>query len=421
MINKLKTLVKNKNNIFLFSNMVFSGSTYLVMLYIPFLLNVEKMAQLSIIYNAMLTLVFIFELGISVAFLRFYQIKKNVLIISSVIQLLLVLILITLGNTYLGGGLFSLLNFGDSGPSKEIFFFAVICQLSWIFAKNILLSLKYYEYILILSVSVFMMRICSLYLLDTGNIDIDIENILIASFIVPFIPVAMVTIISNIKNIITIRIEYLSIRSIKIFSQQTIRFLKFSLFTYTIGLLYVLTSRYLMLYLSENGNDAIIADLGYAMTFLGVITIFSVSFRTYYISIFKRNDKNSIHIYLDNYLKKIKILATFGVFISVAISIVFLLVKPEYLSINSAIFLLINLISSSLVLLFSLITFLARTMNYNSLELKINIVRLLLVCITCHSIIPIYPVFGFLIINLIIVLAEIYFSKIVLKNLKYAC
>ena len=50
------------------------------------------------------------------------------------------------GNTYLGTGLFSLLNFSDLGPSKNIFFLSVICQLTWIFSRNILLSQKYYLY-----------------------------------------------------------------------------------------------------------------------------------------------------------------------------------------------------------------------------------------------------------------------------------
>ena len=415
---QIKDTYQKKHHMFLFSNVVFSGSTYLGMIYIPFLLNIDEMADLSILYNAMLILMYLIELGITVSFLRFYQIKKHVLIINSIIQLLLIAFLIILGSTYLGGELFGWLNIANLDTSKELFFLSIICQLSWIFAKNILLTLKHYEYILLFSLSILIVRIIGIYLLDAENINI--KNILITFFIIPFIPAALFTIINNLKNIISIRIQYLSMRIINIFLRQSMQFLKFSLFAYIIGLLYILSNRYIILYLSESGQNEMIADLGYAMSFMGIITVFSLSFRTYYISIFKFSDINSINKYLDNYLKKIKVFAFFGILISFGIVTFFLLVKPEYLSINSVIFLLIKLISAGLVLLFSLITFLARTMNFNRLELKINLVRFFLVCGACHSIIPLYPIFGFIIINLIIVLVEIYFSKIVLRKLKYA-
>lgn len=420
--NFLKTLVNEfqiniNQSLFFITNAIFSFSTFMVMASIPFLISVDEMAELSIIYNAVILSVTFLEIGITATFLRYYQIKKKSIINFSVIEFIIISFLIILGNTQLGNVFFTSFNLEKSAVSKDIFFYIILCQLLWIYSKNKLLSLKRFKTLFVLSVCIFSMRLIGIYYM-IFNI-IKIEDALIIFFIYPFIFLAPIVLINNLKNIFLLKLQKFSYRSVRVFFKLTRSILRFTFSTFLIGLIYVFTVRYLLFYLSGTDNVQLIADLGYSLTFVGIITIFTQSFRSFYISKFKLNDKRLIHEYLDTYISKTKIYSIVVVTLCLILSVSFYFIKPSYLTVNSALFLFINLISFSFVFLLSLITFLSKTMDYNSIELKINIVRFLLVFIICNFVVLDLPIFGFIFINLSILLSEAYFAMIVLKKVGY--
>lgn len=388
------------------------------MLLVPYFLNADKMAELSSVYNALMILLFVFEFGISMSFLRFYQIKKITFLINSLSQMGILLLLLLIVLASFSSTFFHLLNLDDFAVDKALFFLALAGQLSWIFAKNLLISIKNYRVIAGLAMSIFALRIAGFFYLK--NIDIlVIDEILLSMFIIPFALSFFFVITLNMQTIVKIQKEVLNLKLIKLFFVQLKHFGKFSIETYAIGMLYLLAGRYLIVFLSDTGNTEILADLGYAMTFLGIITIATTSFRTYFVAKFHLSDMKSINAHLGYYLGNIKKYSIAAIGISMLISLIIYLIKPAYLSANASIFAFILLSSYSLIFFLSMITLLSKTMNYNFLELKINAMRLIMVYAICHLFFLKNPIFGFVLINLVMLLGELYFASKILKRLNY--
>ncbi len=415
---KILRLFSSDQSIFLLSNIVFSASTYMVMLFIPYMLTMESMAEFSSVYNALLLLLGIFEFGIPISFLRFYQMYKITFLINAVLQLTILAGLIIIAFSPLGTLLIEGFHLEQSEMNIILFFIALITLLSWSFSRNILLAERRYTFILMLSIFIFIIRIASLvylYYLET----LRLNSILMSMFIIPFVPVFYVLFANNIKIISTSNILSNYRRTKKIFFFYLKRFIKFSLMTFLIGVLYIFSGRYLIIYLTEQHQISLLADLGYAMTFLGIMTIASASFRTFFVSKFHLGDKKSIILHLNNYMKQINLLVIFAILIAALLSTTVYFIMPNYLSINAPIFVFIMTASYGIIFLMSLITFLSPTMNYNVLEITINAARLIIIVAITRFVFLKNPIFGFLLINLVLLIAELIFAKIILKRVHY--
>lgn len=418
MIQRLQTLLAKDQVLFLLSNIIFSASTYIVMLLVPYFLNIEKMAEFSSVYNALMLLLFVFEFGISMSFLRFYQIYKIVFLLNTILEMIILIGLFIAAFSPFGKILIDLFHLGQSELNAPLFFVALISQLGWIFSKNVLLAERRYRYILGMSISVLIFRIAMLFYLFFLE-SLTINAILMTMFIVPFIPVFFVLIINSYKIITSFEIKMDNLRINKVFFFYLKRLMKFSLMTYIIGMLYVLAGRYLIIFLTEKNQLSLLADLGYAMTFLGIMTIVSTSFRTFFVSKFHLGDMHSIKIHLDNYLRKIKSLI-FGVLLIAAfLSMIVYMIMPSYLSINAPFFVFILTASYGIIFLMSLVTFLSKTMNYNKLEIIINSIRLIMVVVITRFVFLYHPLMGFFLINLVILIGEMIFTKMILNRLHY--
>lgn len=416
---KILSLFASDQSIFLLANIVFSASTYIVMLFIPYMLTMESMAEFSSVYNALILLLGIFEFGIPISFLRFYQLYKITFLINAILQMTILSGLIIIAFSPLGSVLIESFHLEQSQMSALLFFIALITQLSWSFSRNILLTEQRYTFILILSLFIFNLRTASLgYLYYRGTFSID--SILLSMFIIPFIPIFYVMLLNIIRTINSYTIIKNYRRTKRIFFFYLKGFMKFSLMTFAIGVLYVFSGRYLIIYLTEQHQISLLADLGYAMTFLGIIAIASASFRTFFISKFHLGDKKSITIHLDNYIGQIQLFVSFAILIAALLSITVYFIMPSYLSINAPIFVFILTASYGIIFLMSLITFLSPTMNYNVLEITINAARLIIIVGITRFIFLKNPIFGFLLINLVLMMGELIFAKILLKRLRYA-
>lgn len=239
-------------------------------------------------------------------------------------------------------------------------------------------------------------------------------------FTLPFIPVFYILLTNSVKIITLSHIKTNYRRTKKIFAFYLKRFIKFSFMTFIIGILYVFSGRYLIIYLTEKHQVSLLADLGYAMTFLGIMTIASASFRTFFVAKFHLGDRHSITLHLDHYLAQIKMYVLYAITIAALLSAAVYLIMPNYLSINAPIFVFIMTAAYGIIFLMSLITFLARTMNYNALEITINLIRLMMTVIITRFVFLENPLLGFLLINLVLLSGELIFAKIILKRLRYA-
>jgi hypothetical protein len=391
----------------------------MVMLFVPYMLTIKSMADFSSVYNALILLIGIFEFGIPISFLRFYQMYKITFLINVALQLTILTLLLILAFSSLGSILISGFHLGHGEMNISLFFIALITQLSWSFSRNILLSERRYSHILTLSTSIFIIRMLSLGYLTIYSVH-SINSILLLLFTLPFTLVFYILLENTIKVIRTSKIISNYRYSKKIFFFYLKRLMKFSFMTFIIGILYVFSGRYLIIYLTEKNQTSLLADLGYAMTFLGIMTIASTSFRTFFVSKFHLGDKKSILLHLDQFIKQIKSFILIALIFSALLSVIVYFIMPGYLSIKAPIFVFIMTTSYGIIFLMSLITFLSRTMNYNSLEITINFIRLVTIVIITRFIFLQNPILGFFLINLILLAGELIFAKIIVTRLRYA-
>jgi hypothetical protein len=236
-------------------------------------------------------------------------------------------------------------------------------------------------------------------------------------FIFPFIVIAMFNMKNNIYFLFQSLEKMKDMRNINIFLDRFKTLLIFSAFTYVIGVLYIYTSRYVLVYLTEHNLTVLLAELGYAFSFGGLITVFLVSIRLYFISKFNISDKDAIVLYI-NKIKRYKYHSFLAiVLIALAISYIVYMIKPDYLSIRSIYFLFMIILSYGFIMYFSLITLLAKAYNFNNIELVLNLIRLVLVVIVVHLFIKSYPIIGFALFSSSMVLIEYIFAKIILVKI----
>ncbi len=416
---KILKLIRSDQIVFLLSNIIFSASTYIVMLFIPYVLNVKTMADFSSVYNAFILMLFILEFGISMSFLRYYKVHHETKFINSFLQLLIFLLIIIALETSIGLQVTSYFFVEKVGVNSRLFFFAIASQLSWVFARNTLLSLQKYNVILCGSFSILIIRFFSLlYLMRIEEITID--KLIGTVFFLPFIFILVFVISYNVREFIAGLYVFLvnryKKRTLKILYIKIKHFLKFSMMTYLIGIFYVFSGRYLVVYLTENNSHQLLAELGYAMTFLGIITIASNSFRSFFVGKYNLGDVEGISAHLNSIKNNFLYYLVGSIIFSILMSLIVYLIMPGYLTYRSPLFAFILLLSNTIIFFMSLITFLSKTMNYNALELKINITRFVLVVLVIRMVFLDNPISGFVLINLVMLLPEAWFASRILKK-----
>lgn len=408
--------------LFLLSNVLFSGSTYIVMLSIPYMLNLQQMAQFSSMYNAFILLLFTFEFGISLSFLRSYQIHHVYKFLYVSFQLFTVGILLLVFLTPLKSILYYTFDLNKIDITLEFFLLAIMGQISWIYIKNILQSRKEFNHLFWLSMLILCIRLIGIVYLYI-NQEITLDLIILSVFIAPFSIVFLLLIGYDISilshDIRSFKKSFEKKRLIKILFFYLKKLLSFSSIIYLNAILYLLAGRYLIIYLTKHDSLDLLANLGFASVFLGIITVLSASFKGFLVGTYHVGDKRSIKNYLDQLFSKIVLYTLMSLFISLMISFVVYMIQPSYLDIRTPIFTFILLFSYSLIFLVSLVTFLSKTMNYNILEFKLNFFRLGMTIALIHWLILDYPIGGFIIINAMMVATEIWFAHQVLKRIKY--
>jgi hypothetical protein len=417
MLSKIKALLTNEGTLFFISNLVYSFSTYLIALLIPYKLNIESMADFSAAFNIVMMLIFVFEFGLTVSYLRFNQIYKISDQINAAIQLLIFVLLFILSQTVLGHYADIFFGVQNLGISQELIYLSIFALLSWIFFKTTLLAKKRIRDIIVHSFLILGARVAFLVYILFFVKDIDLDKIYLYLFILPFAIVMLLNIKFDITALSVCRGKFLDSRFRDLFKKRFKQFLLFSALTYVINGLYVYTNRYAIIYMVDQKMTVTLAEIGYAMSFGGLIMIFITSLRSYFLSKFNISDMGAVKAHIAG-LKRYRWLVLFGgILVASSIAAVVYFIKPGYLSIDSAIYVLILIYESIIVAYLSMFSLLSKTFNFNMLELKLNFIRLLLVVGAVHMLFRTHPIIGFIAINLVIVAVEYYFARVVLKKI----
>jgi hypothetical protein len=321
-----------------------------------------------------------------------------------------------ISGSFLGGYIDSFFGAGNITLKNSFVYLSAFAVLSWVFFKNIFLANKKINMIFINAVILTLVRIGFLAYILSSSDSFSMNDIYLYLFILPFIFI----IFFNLKYDFEAFKESFSFSKNKIdrkiFLKRSKQIVIFALTTYVISVLYVYTSRYAIIYLTKFDAIKLIAELGYATSFGGMIIVFSVSIRSYLISKFNISNTKEIKDYIKTMASyKFKFIAA-SILFSALLALMVYLIKPNYLSFDTVIFVFVLVqayLTSAYLGMFSL---LSKTFNFNNLELKLNLFRLALVIFWVHLLLLDYPIIGFIGLNLSMVLVEAFFAKIVLDR-----
>ncbi len=418
MLAKIKALVANEGAMFFISNLVYSFSTYLIALLIPYKLNIESMAGFSAAFNIIMMLIFVFEFGLTVSYLRFNQIYKISDQINALIQIFIFIFLFVLSQSVLGHYTDIFFGVQNLGITQEFIYLSIFALLSWIFFKTTLLAKKRIKFIIVNSFIILFIRIAFLVYILFFIDRIDLDLIYLYLFILPFAMVVFLNLKYNLEFLYGCKEKLKTKAFRKIFFKRVKQFLVFSALTYVINGLYIYTQRFVIIYMVDEKMTTTLAEIGYAMSFGGLIMIFISSLRSYFLSKFNISQMKEVLKHIDSLFGYRWYVLFGGVVVSFVIAMIVEFIKPSYLSINSSIFVFILIYSSILIAYLSLFSLLSKTFNFNMLELKLNILRLLLVVAIVYAIFAKFPIFGFIMINAAIIGVEFYFARVVVKKIQ---
>lgn len=418
--NKISDLLKRDSVLYIISNFIFSFSTYLIMLLVPYYLTIDKLGDFTATYQIILFYILIFELGLSISYVRYNKLYKSTRIINSFLQIFILIIVILLPYSFIGDYLNEKVNINQTGIYSPILYFSSLSLLSWTFLKSILLSFQKYYLIFFFAVIILVIRLICITIFSINEQYISINYLFFFFFIIPFIPTIFYLLkyhIKNIKDFIIFQINN-KINFLSLFQHRIKKYLSFSSLTFISSLIYGFTLNILIIKLLELNEKIKLSELGYSMTFIGIVSIFVISIRNFYISKFKFNDKIQIRFFLD-FISSLKIKAFFlSLFISLLVSIIVYFIKPNYLSNNTIVYTAILIFSYMLISYFSMYTLLAKIFNENFLEIKINLIR----CISVYLIVYFCLEKSFdltlILIYSIIPIMEFIYYKILISKIK---
>lgn len=389
------------------------------MLAVPYYLDMKLLAEFTSIYQIILLYLVLFEFGLSISYVRFKKLYSVTKYINSITQIFIFLIIILFSLTSLGNLLNNSMNLNSLGIRNEIIFYSVLFTLSWGLLKSILLSDKKFYIILLLSFSILMLRIIFLITLDSRNIDSN--ELFKLFFIYPFIHILLILLLINFNNILELikfKYKYKHKFSLLNFSYKIKKYFQFSIFQYINAILYAYTLKILIIFLLEKEQINNLAEIGYAMTFIGIVSIFVMSIRNYYISKLSFSNKEQISNFLIN-IKKLKLkLIFFSIIILISLTILIFLIKPNYLSNNTILYTNIIIISYIIISYLSMSTLLTKTFNENQLEFYINLLRIVGVYLITYFTLEVSFLLTLCLIYTFIPLVEYFFSKILINKIE---
>ncbi|RUM67060.1 MAG: hypothetical protein DSZ06_02075 [Sulfurospirillum sp.] len=418
MLSKIKSLLHNPGMLYTLSSLIYSFSTYIIVLLIPYTLNLQSMANFSAALNIMMMLSFVFEFGVVTSFLRYNQLYDTTKYINAFMQIIIFILMVIFSETFFGDFLDKFFGVNHIDLDRTYIYLSAFAVLSWVFFKNIFLSNKKINMIFYNAVILTLIRIVFLAYIFISQKSFSLDEIYLMLFILPFIFIIFYN----------LRYDFISLKEAfkfssnkthkRVFFTRFKKILFFALTTYVISILYVYTSRYPILYLTKHNATKLLAELGYATSFGGMIIVLSVSIRSYLISKFNISNTDEIKLYINKMFSYKYLFIIGSLLFSFVMALFVYFIKPSYLSVDTAIFVFI-LVESYLVSAYlGMFSLLSKTFNFNNLELKLNLVRLILVVIWVHTMLVHSPIIGFLGLNLSMVLVEFYFAKIVLERVK---
>jgi hypothetical protein len=160
---------------------------------------------------------------------------------------------------------------------------------------------------------------------------------------------------------------------------QLAQFVYMSGATYVITVLYAYAVRGIFMLAATGSYQQLLADLGYAGGFLGIISIINSTVRSYFVSRLSIHDTLALQNYVSTLKNRWKYFVTGTLGLAVLIALLIFLVKPAYLTTNSSLYAFILVVSSGLTMYCGLFNVVSTTLNLIHFEVIANVARTLVV------------------------------------------
>lgn len=403
MLSRIKTALSKDISKFLFANILYSLSTWLIGFIVPYILPTETYQGFIYLFQNVLYLTSVFMLGLTPALLRYYKYAPETYSACFNILVTVVFSILLLLGLWLNNPVSSFLSIDIQDRIQHLLFYiSVICSLLYVFNRALLTAKEDYNKLTKTIVLIFVLRILALFIIYYFRIE-QISIILLLICIVPMTYEWFIYIMScgNFRR--------LDSHSLK-------KFICFALTTSCIGILFTTANR---LYLLETKkfSDQLAAIISYSYGMIGIMNIFSTTFTTYFIGKLDSRNQESIN----NYIKRLKVyLPSFAILTILICVFAFYFVKVcyPYDKVVAGIYTATSLLftaSFSYIGLFSLLT---KTYNLLNKQLIVNICSLIVVAIAIHYIDDFSNIYNYILVNMIQVWFELVVCFIVLRHIK---
>lgn len=400
----LRTLLSDEKFIFLIANGLFSLSSFSLTFLMPYLLPGEVYAQFVYLFSMMFAIVAFFEFGLTTTFVRNYQIESILTASNSFyverVLFALILLLGLLPNNYIN----RFLSLDVDFVLNLMFYGLVLLQLIWQFNRARLNAMKKFREIFFRSMIILVLRVIGILYIFLSHGQIGMKGILLLSLVIPFAYELFEKTFFDLKLVFTRQLKKFQITDIS-------KYLQFSVLIFLSAILFIYSTRYLMIIFKKFALDQFIAELGYALGFLGIINILNFTIRNFYISKLHPDNPSEIRAYLDSLKQfRYKILVIIGLSSIPFLCIVYFF-RPDYFSINSIYILAAVLVSSSLTIYFGLFTLVTKTLGMLKLDIAYNIIRIVVAIFLVQITVPSNPLLAVLLVYNWIWICEWIFAR----------
>lgn len=396
-------------NLFLAANAIFSGSAFLLNIALPIFVGLDVYSRFTMGMQLCFLMVNVFEFGITASFLRNYQTNALLTLRSSIIYELIVYTSIGIFLIY-PSALNFIFSFEQVSDIKRLILFAVMSLLIYQFSRLRFISRRQFGSVLLRACIVATGRLLSLIYIS--QVKCSIEELF---FILAVLPFALEWVAGSLSLVR----EFWDITASKVWfkdSRQFLTFVYISAATYVTGVLFSYSSRLIFLFCSDLRYQEFVAELGYGMSFVGILGLLNGTIRSYCIGRLNPTNLEEIRAYLDR-LRNLRLKGLMGVIaVSLALAMLVDFIKPNYLGWHAVLYTFILTISTGFTISFGLVNLLSTTLCLVHIEVLVNFLRLLLVILWTYCVYNFSPTATVVGTCLIISMVEGLFSVYVARR-----
>lgn len=354
------------------ANALYSASSFLVTLLLPFLLEGVIFEQTIYTIQMILFLTSILQSTLHVTLYFFY---KSEPLESSQFYLLLtsiVLCLLFLGGFWFDNPLICWLNLSSLSEREQfLFHLSVFMTCVYAYNKGLNMASKSFVRMLIVSLVAVVARVVLLLLFYLIGID-SLSMILWGMFILPFVW----ELVEYFRSILR---TYASWRLNREFVS---RFLSYASRIATISILSLYADRIFMIKMKE-GDPTFAAAIAFSFGFMGVLALLYTSLSSYFLSSLDMKKQDNLILYLDKLKRGLLFFLPFLLFLSILFALSIETFYPHLGRLYSVVA-FISLIKVGLFSYLGMSSLLSRVLNLLRVEIGFNVLRVGLVWCVCN-------------------------------------